>query len=288
MRLFGYARVSTFQQSLDLQIAALKSAGVEERRIFTDKASGDHSVRAGLETLKVKVEEGDLVIVTKLDRLGRNTWDMIQLIEFFDSIAVSVRFLDDGVSTEGVMGKMIVTILSAVAQAERSRILERTEEGRQAALSAGIQFGRKKTINRDQLYKLKDAGKGATAIANEMKISRAHVYNILDERNVSRKVQLQEAHRVRLEMTIENNARSRGKKRTYDSIDTLLASNYHAQPVGNHEYELELLSSDGETAQEASHRLVKELRKIAECYNTFLDQCRFTDLATGYKWTGDD
>ena len=71
---------------------------------------------------------------------------MIQLIKEFDQLGVSVRFLDDGISTEGHMGKMIVTILSAVADAERQRILERTNEGRQEAKAKGVKFGRKELL----------------------------------------------------------------------------------------------------------------------------------------------
>ncbi|WP_456320658.1 recombinase family protein [Pseudomonas protegens] len=70
-----------------------------------------------------------MVLVKNLDRPGRDTTDMIELIKVFDDIGVPIRFLDDGISTEGTMGKMVVTILSAVAQAERLRIRERTDEG---------------------------------------------------------------------------------------------------------------------------------------------------------------
>ena len=91
--------------------------------------------------MRVKVEEGDVILVKKLDRLGRDTADMIQLIKEFDAQGVAVRFIDDGISTDGDMGQMVVTILSAVAQAERRRILERTNEGRQDAKMKGIKFG---------------------------------------------------------------------------------------------------------------------------------------------------
>ena len=179
MRLFGYARVSTSQQSLDIQIKALKNAGVKTNRIFTDKLSGGNSNREGLKTLSIKVEEGDVILVTKLDRLGRDTADMITLIKEFDKINVAVRFLDDGISTEGTMGKMVVTILSAVAQAERHRILERTNEGRIEAKSKGIKFGRKRTIDRKKLLSLHKEGNGAIKIAQEMGIARSTVYKLL-------------------------------------------------------------------------------------------------------------
>lgn len=84
MRLFGYARVSTSQQSLNLQIKSLQEAGVKESRIFTDKISGSQAKRSGLKLLHVKVEKGDVVLVTKLSRLGGDTAEMIQLIKHFD------------------------------------------------------------------------------------------------------------------------------------------------------------------------------------------------------------
>jgi DNA invertase Pin-like site-specific DNA recombinase len=181
MRLFGYARVSTSQQSLDIQINALKEAGVKGNRIFSDKATGANAQRDGLTLLRLKVEEGDVVLVKKLDRLGRDTADMIQLIKEFDAMGIYIRFLDDGISTEGAMGKMVVTILSAVAQAERHRILERTNEGRIEAKSKGIKFGRKRTIDREKIVALKASGIGATEIAQQAGIGRSTVYKLIKE-----------------------------------------------------------------------------------------------------------
>lgn len=168
MRLFGYARVSTSQQSLDIQLDALKQSGVEPGRIFSDKASGNSTKRDGLDLLRIKVEKGDVVLVTALDRLGRDTADMIQLIKEFDQIGVAIRFLNEGVSTEGAMGQMVVTILSAVAQAERRRILERTNEGRIEAKAKGVKFGRKRRIDRQKVLDLKAQGMGATAISKQL------------------------------------------------------------------------------------------------------------------------
>jgi DNA invertase Pin-like site-specific DNA recombinase len=181
MRLFGYARVSTSQQSLDIQIKALREAGVKSHRIFTDKASGQDTDRNGLQLLRVKVEQGDVILVKKLDRLGRDTADMIQLIKEFDAMGISIRFLDDGISTEGAMGKMVVTILAAVAQAEHQRILERTNEGRTEAKLKGVKFGRKRTINRGKIISLRASGLGATAIAKQTGIGRSTVYKLLKE-----------------------------------------------------------------------------------------------------------
>jgi len=183
MRLFGYARVSTSQQSLDIQINALLKAGVEINRIFTDKSTGANKDREGLKLLSIKVESGDVILVTKLDRLGRDTADMIQLIKDFDNMNVAIRFLDDGISTEGNMGKMVVTVLAAVAQAERQRILERTNEGRIEAMSKGVRFGRKRSINRKKVIEMAEKRIGATEIAKQLKIGRSTIYKILKENN---------------------------------------------------------------------------------------------------------
>ena len=104
---------------------------------------------------------------------------MIHLIKEFDKLGVALRFLDDGISTEGSMGKMVVTILSAVAQAERQRIMERTNEGRIEAKKKGIKFGRKPSINQEKIKNLRTQGYGATAIARQMKIGRSTVYKVL-------------------------------------------------------------------------------------------------------------
>lgn len=188
MRLFGYARVSTSLQSLDIQLKALAEHGVEAHRIFCDIESGSHLNREGLQTLLMKVEKGDLVLVKKLDRLGRDTADMINLIEEFDKMGVAVHFLDDGINTEGEMGKMVVTILSAVAQAERHRILERTNEGRQEAKARGVKFGRKPTIDRSKVLQMKAEGKSPTSISREMKIGRSTVYKMIKANGIGKLV----------------------------------------------------------------------------------------------------
>lgn len=98
-------------------------------------------------------------------------------------MGVGIKFLDDGISAEGSMGKMVVTILSAVAQAERARILERTNEARIDAQMKGIKFGRKPHVDGDKILKLKQEGKREVPIAEDMKIARSTVYKVLKERN---------------------------------------------------------------------------------------------------------
>ena len=158
------------------------------RNLSRFEIGGGGRCRPGLNTLQLKVENGDVILVQKLDRLGRNTVDMIRLIQEFDKYGVAVRFLDDGITTEGTMGRMVVTILSAVAQAERERIMERTNEGRLEAKANGVRMGCKPSIDRDRVLKLHRERLGVTAIARQLRIARSTVYNIL---NTSSGVHLQ-------------------------------------------------------------------------------------------------
>ena len=106
---------------------------------------GPRAPGGGRETvphLQFKAEKGDVILVKKLDRLGHDTADMIQLIKEFDENGVAIWFLDDGISTEGTMGKISVTILSTVAQADREPILERTYEGQLEAKANSVRSHR--------------------------------------------------------------------------------------------------------------------------------------------------
>ena len=145
---------------------------------------GDNGINFPFKCCLLLLEKGDHVIVTKLDRLGRNTSDMIHIIEDFDERGITVQFLDDGISTEGSMGKMVVTILAAVAQAERERILERTNEGRRAAMDRGVKMGRKPSISpaiKEKARTLVATGKPKAAVAKELGFSRQKLYDILAE-----------------------------------------------------------------------------------------------------------
>ena len=179
MAKLGYARVSTNQQKLDIQIDALVAEGVRKKdRLFWDKASGKNTDRPGLEKLLSRAEEGDEVFCTKLDRLGRNTLDMIQIVEQLQERGVSVTFIDDNLSTKGDIGYMLITILSAVAQAERARILERTNGGRQAAMDKGVQFGRKPHKGTDKALEMIRKGAAAKEVMEKTGVSRPTYYRL--------------------------------------------------------------------------------------------------------------
>lgn len=186
MSKLGYARVSTNQQDLTTQLDKLKAVGVRDHKdfLFSDKACGKNDKRKGLELMMTKARQGDHIVITKLDRLGRNTTDMIRIIEDLHERGITLEFLDDGISTKGPMGKMVTTILAAVAQAERERILERTNEGRRAAINRGIRMGRKPSISqavRQRAVKMVADGMPKATVAKELGFSRQKLYDILDE-----------------------------------------------------------------------------------------------------------
>ena len=178
MALLGYARVSTSQQKLDLQISALQSAGVRQDRIFTDKKTGKTDDREGLQRLLIRAEHGDTIICTKMDRLGRNTADMLRIIDKCSQKGIFFRFLETELTTEGAMGKMVVQILAAVAEAERERILERTNEGREVALAAGVKFGRKPHKGTKAAMQLITQGLPLKEVTSQTGISRSTYFRL--------------------------------------------------------------------------------------------------------------
>lgn len=178
MALLGYARVSTSHQKLMFQVAELKSAGVREDRIFTDVMTGATDEREGLQRLLGRAEKDDIIICTKMDRLGRNTADMIHIVDACFKKGIAIRFMENGLSTEGTMGKMVIQILAAVAEAERERILERTNDGRAAAMASGVRFGRKPHPATASALALIKKGTSLREVLEKTAISRATYFRL--------------------------------------------------------------------------------------------------------------
>lgn len=141
MRKIGYARVSTQDQTLEAQEEALLNAGAD--LLFTEKISGASRNRPQLSDMVDGLQEGDLVLVTRLDRFARSTLDMLTLTEAITAKGAAFRSLaEPWADTTTPHGKMIVTVLAGVAEFERSLIRQRTGEGRVRAQASGVRFGR--------------------------------------------------------------------------------------------------------------------------------------------------
>lgn len=176
----GYARVSTEEQSLEAQLVQLKASGCD--RLVQESASGksmEH--RDGLKAILRLMGAGDVLVVCKLDRLARNTLDMLKLIEEITKKGAHVRSLAEGwADTSSPAGNLIITVMAGIAQFERDRMLERQREGIALARSQGKFKGRPAKMPNEEIRALRASGMGATAIMRKLKISRASVYRALE------------------------------------------------------------------------------------------------------------
>ena len=142
--IFGYARVSTAEQKLDLQIDALLKYGIDERNIFSEVASGSKNERVKLHELLVYVKSGDTIVVWKLDRIGRSTKHLVDMMTFFEEKKVNFVSLNENFDTSTATGKLVFNIFSSLAQFERDLIIERTNAGLVSARARGRVGGRPK------------------------------------------------------------------------------------------------------------------------------------------------
>jgi DNA invertase Pin-like site-specific DNA recombinase len=182
MARIGYARVSSIDQDLDIQLAKLKAEGCEIIR--SEKISGgSREGRVELETVIQFLRPGDELVVARLDRLGRDTRDVLNLIHECEQRQAFVTVLDPHVSTRGEMGHLVLTVLGMVAQMERRFIKERQREGIQQAKAQGRYTGGKRRLDRSKVLELRGLGLGATDIAKQVGCSRMQIYRILSQAN---------------------------------------------------------------------------------------------------------
>jgi DNA invertase Pin-like site-specific DNA recombinase len=177
----GYARVSTADQDLEQQLAKLKAEGCGIIR--SEKVSGgSREGRTELATIIEFLRPGDELVVTRLDRLGRDTRDVLNLIHDCEQKGAFVTVLDPHVCTRGEMGHVVLTVLGMVAQMERRFIKERQREGIERAKSEGVYRGGKRRVDRTEVSAMNAAGHGPAAIASALGCSRMQVYRILGAR----------------------------------------------------------------------------------------------------------
>jgi DNA invertase Pin-like site-specific DNA recombinase len=167
MAIVGYARVSTADQNLSGQLEALKAAGANH--IYREKVSGVRADRPQLAKLMAALQHGDIVVVTKLDRLGRSTRELLDLIDSISKAGASFRSLGDPLwDTSSAQGRLLSTLLAGIAEFERELIRERTGAGRERAMAAGVKFGRKRKLSdyqRAEAVKRRSNGETLAAIA---------------------------------------------------------------------------------------------------------------------------
>lgn len=179
MAFYGYARVSSLTQDTDIQVQKLKEAGCSVIR--PEKVSGSsRDGRTELATLLDFITNGDTLVVHKLDRLGRSTRDVLNIVHELDQKGAYLKVLDRDIDTSKPEGRLILTVLSMVSEMELAHIKERQRLGIEAAKAKGIYKGRPTAIDMPKLLELKAQGVGATKIAQALGCTRSAVYKALE------------------------------------------------------------------------------------------------------------
>lgn len=177
MTIFGYARVSTDGQTLAAQDAALRAAGAA--KVFSEKVSGAKTDRAELRKAVSRLAEGDVLMVTRLDRLARSTRDLLNVIDEIAKRGAGFRSLADvWADTTTAHGRLMLTVLAGLAEFERSLIIARTSEGRARAKAAGVHMGRPSKLTPHQQHEAiarREAGDTLTDIARTYGVSHTTI-----------------------------------------------------------------------------------------------------------------
>lgn len=177
----GYARVSSADQNLALQRDALTAAGCE--RVFVDEGvSGSVITCRGLDDAMAALKAGDTLVVWKLDRLGRSLFHLVSLIAELGARGVSFRSLSDPIDTASAGGRLVLHIMGALAEFERSLIVERTQAGIQAAKKRGAHLGRRPSLapaQIDHARALINSGESPRAVARTMRVGKSTLYRAL-------------------------------------------------------------------------------------------------------------
>ena len=178
MSVIGYARVSSTSQDTAIQIEKLRRAGCE--LIREEKASGrSRDGRSELQTILDFIRPGDTLAVVKLDRLGRSTRDVLNLVHELDEKGAFLRVLEPDISTQGPMGKVMLTVLGMVAEMELGFIRERQQAGIKKAKARGVYRGRPVSLDHERIRAMHAEGKGASEIARTLGCSRGAIYKAL-------------------------------------------------------------------------------------------------------------
>jgi len=180
-QVIGYARVSTTDQKLEVQLDQLQVLGVD--KVYAEKASGADAERVELAALLDYVREGDTVVACKLDRIARSTPHLLNIVEKLTAKGVALKVLNIDLDTATPTGKLMLTMLGAIATFEREMMLERQADGIAKAKEAGKYLGRKPTAKAKsaEVVELLGQGKTKEAVATELSIGVASVYRIAKE-----------------------------------------------------------------------------------------------------------
>jgi DNA invertase Pin-like site-specific DNA recombinase len=183
MAVVAYIRVSSTGQSLEVQRQLMDEFGVD--KVFAEKVSGTTQNRPRLQECLQYVREGDTLVITKLDRLARSVSHLHQIVDDLTSRGVGFKVLQQNIDTTTKEGRLMFSVLGALAQFENELRKERCEEGRLAAVSRGVRFGAPKKLTDDQVVEMRQKRENGVLIKDLMSeygLSKASVYRLMTER----------------------------------------------------------------------------------------------------------
>lgn len=303
----GYARVSTRDQNLSLQVDALEAAGCE--RVYRDVASGSKTARPALDELLGQLRAGDVLVIWKLDRMGRSLKHLVELVGNLMERKVGLLSLNDPIDTTSAQGRLVFNLFASLAEFERELIRERTQAGLSAARARGRVGGRPKGLSAqaeatalaaETLYRERKLS--VAAIAQKLHISKSTLYSYLRHRGVeigpyNKQIQAQpttsapvgdadppKVATIRLTLRVENNNKFvRGKKRACEDIERYCLAKYDARRLPRGEYELKVpYSSDGDL-DKRMHELLSDIAGEAADRNCFSESDGYME-GTDRSW----
>jgi DNA invertase Pin-like site-specific DNA recombinase len=292
----GYARVSTRDQNLDLQVDALKDAGCE--RIYQDVASGAKTVRPALDKLLDQLRAGDVLVIWKLDRMGRSLKHLVELVGNLMARKVGLLSLNDPIDTTSAQGRLIFNLFASLAEFERELIRERTQAGLSAARARGRVGGRPKGLSpqaeatamaAETLYR--ERRLSVAAIAQKLHVSKSTLYSYLRHRGVeigpyektartrsnagqpvagSDDTNTTKVATILLSLRIENNSKFvRGKKRATEDTEHYCLEQYNVKRRPDGEYELKAPYGNDEDLDQTMCELLRDITSHADDHNCF-------------------
>ena len=290
----GYARVSTRDQNPAMQVDALKAAGCE--RIYQDVASGAKTARPALDELLGQLRAGDVLVIWKLDRMGRSLKHLVDLVGDLMERKVGLLSLNDPIDTTSAQGRLVFNLFASLAEFERELIRERTQAGLTAARARGGVGGRPKGLSpqaeatamaAQTLYRERKLS--VAAIAQKLHVSKSTLYSYLRHRGVEIGPYAKSAPprsspstaeddegdssqvaTIRLRLRIENNNKFvRGKKRAREDIERYCLEEYEAERLPNGEYLLKVPYSSDDDLDKRMHELLGDISSEADDRHCF-------------------
>ncbi|HCU2000750.1 recombinase family protein [Aeromonas caviae] len=281
----GYARVSTRDQTPDLQVDALKAAGCE--RVYQDVASGAKAARPALDELLGQLRNGDVLVIWKLDRLGRSLKHLVELVDRLMKLGVGLVSLNDPVDTTHAQGRFVFNLFASLAEFEREVISERTQAGLSAARARGRVGGRPPGLSpqaetialaAETLYRARKLS--VAAIAQKLHVSKSTLYSYLRHRGVEIGPYGKPAQRdpavspkvatILLTLRIGNNSKFvRGRKRAIEHIERYCLAEYGGRQQAPGEYELKMPYADDDDLERTVNELLNEIAREADDRHCF-------------------